>query len=58
MVALICLGSDALLDAATGPCEGKGSDEQTLLRGMLDALEADDILLGEAFYPTSHAKVK
>ncbi|MCG6860602.1 MAG: IS4 family transposase, partial [Chromatiaceae bacterium] len=38
MVALICLGSGALLDAATGPCEGKGSDEQTLLRGMLDAL--------------------
>jgi hypothetical protein len=52
MVALICLCSGALLDAATGPCEGKGSDEQTLLRGMLDALEADDILLGDAFYPT------
>jgi hypothetical protein len=52
MVALICLGSGALLDAATGPCEGKGSDEQTLLRGMLDALAADDILLGDAFYPT------
>ena len=51
-VALICLGSGALLDAATGPCEGKGSDEQTLLRGLLDALEADDILLGDAFYPT------
>lgn len=29
-----------MLDAATGPCEGKGSDEQTLLRGMLDTLEA------------------
>lgn len=52
MVALICLGSGALLDTATGPCEGKGSDEQTLLRGMLDALAADDILLGDAFYPT------
>jgi hypothetical protein len=25
---------------------------QTLLRGLLDALEADDILLGDAFYPT------
>ncbi len=56
MVALICLGSGALLDAATGPCEGqcglRGSDEQTWLRGLLDALEADDILLGDAFYPT------
>lgn len=39
-MALICLGSGAMLDAATGPCEGKGSDEQTLLRGMLDTLEA------------------
>ncbi len=52
MVALICLGSGALLNAATGPCEGKGSDEQTLLRGMLDTLKVDDILLGDAFYPT------
>jgi hypothetical protein len=25
---------------------------QTLLRGLLDALEADDILLGDAFYAT------
>ena len=51
-VALICLGSGAMLDAATGPCEGKGSDEQTLLRGMLGTLEVGDILLGDAFYPT------
>ena len=51
-MALICLGSGALLDAATGPCEGKGSDEQTLLRGMFDTLKAGDILLGDAFYPT------
>lgn len=52
MVALICLASGALLNAATAPCEGKGSDEQTLLRGMLDTLEEGDILLGDAFYPT------
>ncbi|WP_295881895.1 IS4 family transposase [uncultured Thiohalocapsa sp.] len=52
MVTLICLGSGALLAAAIGPCEGKGSDEQTLLRSLLDALEVDDILLGDAFYPT------
>ena len=52
MVALICLGSGALLDAATGPCEGKGSDEQSLLRGMIDTFKAGDILLGDAFYPT------
>jgi hypothetical protein len=51
-VVLICLGSGAMLDVATGPCQGKGSDEQTLLRGMLDTLMAGDILLGDAFYPT------
>jgi hypothetical protein len=51
-VALTCLGSGAVLNAATGPCEGKGSDEQTLLRGMLNTLEEGDILLGDAFYPT------
>ena len=52
MVALLCLGSGALLDAATGPCEGKGSDEQALLRTLLDTLQANDILLGDAYYAT------
>ncbi len=52
VVALLCLGSGALLNAATGPCEGKGSDEQSLLRSMLDTLKDDDILLGDAFYAT------
>ena len=52
VVALLCLGSGALLDAAMGPCEGKGSDEQSLLREMLDTLQSGDILLGDAFYAT------
>jgi len=52
VVALMCLASGALLDAATGPCEGKGSDEQTLLRGMLNRLAHGDILLGDSFFPT------
>jgi hypothetical protein len=52
VVALLCLGSGALLDAAVGPCQGKGGDEQSLLREMLDSLEGGDILLGDAFYPT------
>jgi len=52
VVGLLCLGSGALLNAATAPCEGKGSDEQTLLRSMLDTLEPGDILLGDSFYPT------
>lgn len=52
LVALMCLGSGALLDAAMGPCVGKGSDEQSLLRELLDNLQEDDILLGDAFYAT------
>ena len=52
VVALLCLGSGALLDAAMGPCEGKGSDEQSLLRDMLDSLQSGDILLGDALYAT------
>lgn len=52
LVGLLCLASGALLDAASGPCEGKGSDEQTLFRGLLDQLNEGDILLGDAYFPT------
>lgn len=52
MVALLCLGSGALRDVAVGPCVGKGSDEQSLLRDILDTVQAGDILLGDAFYAT------
>ena len=41
-----------LLNAATGPCQGKGGNEQSLLRGMLETLDSGDILLGDAYYPT------
>jgi len=52
LVGIICLASGAVLDAAMGPCQGKGSDEQSLLRSMLDTLESGDILLGDAYYAT------
>jgi hypothetical protein len=52
LVVLLSLASGALLDAASGPCEGKGSDEQSLLRGLLGNLQAGDVLLGDAFFPT------
>lgn len=52
MVGLVCLGSGALLNAAIGPYRGKGGDEQSLLRSMLDTLERGDLLLGDAFYAT------
>lgn len=52
VVALMGLGSGVLLNAATGPCEGQGSDEQTLLRALLETLNDGAILLGEACYAT------
>ena len=45
LVGISCFASGPVLDAAMGPCRGKGSDEQTLLRSILDSLEAGDILL-------------
>jgi hypothetical protein len=52
MVGLVCLGSGAVLQAAIGGYKGKGSDEQSLLRSILDTLEHGDLLLGDAFYAT------
>ena len=52
LVGMICLGTGAVLNAALGPCQGKGSDEQSMLRSILNTLESGDILLGDAFYTT------
>jgi len=52
LVGLVCLGSGALLNAAIGRYRGKGGDEQTLLRSILDTLARGDLLLGDAFYAT------
>jgi len=48
----MCLSSGALLEAACGPIRGKGSDEHTLLRPLLDTLEGGDVLLGDASFPS------
>ena len=48
LVVLPCLASGALLDAAEGPCQGKGGDEQTRFRGLHGNLQAGDVLLGDA----------
>lgn len=52
LAALICLSSGAVLDAAISRYQGKGADEQTLLRSMLDRLNTGDILLGDALFAT------
>ena len=52
MVGIVCLGSGAVLNAAIGRCKGKGGDEHSLLRSLLDTLERGDLLLGDALYAT------
>ena len=52
LVGIVCLGSGAVLNAATGAYRGKGGDEQTLLRALLDTLARGDILVGDAFFAT------
>ena len=52
MVGIVCLGSGAVLNAATGVYRGQGGNEQALLRSMLDTLESGDVLLRDAYFAT------
>lgn len=52
LVGIVCLGSGAMLNAATGVYRGEGGNEQALLRSMLDTLEFGDVLVGDAYYAT------
>jgi hypothetical protein len=52
VVGITCYSSGALLDAAIGRFNGKGGDEQTLLRSMQSTFQASDIVLGDAFFAT------
>jgi hypothetical protein len=53
MVRLVCLFSLAtgvVLDAALGPCRGKGKGELSLFRKMRSRLESGDVLLGDRHF--------
>ncbi len=52
VVGVICLSSGCILNAAMGPYKGKGADEQTLLRGLLDTFTKGDVMLGDSYYST------
>lgn len=52
IVGVTCLSSGAVLDAAMGEFQGKGSGEQALLRSLLGVFESGDVMLGDAFYAT------
>jgi len=50
MVAIICLSTGMILNAAMGKYKGKGCSEQGLFRELIDSLEAGDILLADRYY--------
>lgn len=50
IVAVICLSTGAVMDAAMGPYSGKGSSELGLLRSLGAAFSAGDVMLADAFY--------
>lgn len=52
MGGLISLASGAVLGHAVVACKGKGTGEQTLLRGMLPLLGQGDLLLADALLAT------
>ena len=52
VVGITSLATGALLDAAIGRFNGKGGDEQTLLRQLTHTLKSGDVVIGDAFFPT------
>lgn len=52
VVGITCLSSGVLKDAAIGRYQGKGGDEQSLLRSLQDNFGTGDILLGDAYFAT------
>ena len=52
VVGITCLSTGALQNAAIGRFNGKGGDEQTLLRSIQDTFETGDLVMGDAFFAT------
>jgi hypothetical protein len=52
MVVLFSLAVGTVLEAAIGPYRGKQTGELSLLRGLFDGLDPDDVLLGYRLYCT------
>ncbi|MBL4608228.1 MAG: IS4 family transposase [Pseudomonadales bacterium] len=52
VLAVSCLSSGVILNAAISPLKGKGSDEQTLLREVIDTFKQGDLVMGDAIFGT------
>jgi len=53
MVAIVCLSTGVVLNAAMGPLKGKGSSEYFLFLRLLDTLGPGDIVLADRYYCSS-----
>ncbi|MFT6919079.1 MAG: hypothetical protein ACJA2G_001714 [Cognaticolwellia sp.] len=49
LLAVSCLHTGVILNAAVGTFKGKGSDEQSLLRQVLDTFQTGNIVVGDVF---------
>lgn len=52
LVAILSLGTGAVLDWAMGACQGEDTSEQALFRQLLGALDAGDVVLADRLYCT------
>lgn len=50
LLAVICLSTGAVMDAAMGPCEGQGNSELGLLRSLGAVFCAGDVVLADALF--------
>lgn len=50
ILAVICLSTGAVLEAATGPFAGAGNSELGLLRTLGEVFNAGDVMLADAYY--------
>jgi len=49
-VAIICLSSGAIINAAMGPYKGEHGSEHALLRPLLDSFQSGDVVLADRYY--------
>ena len=47
---VICLESGAIVNAKIAPYKGKGADEHSMLRAVLNTFEKGDLIIGDALY--------
>jgi len=50
LLAVSCLHTGVILNTSISACKGKGSDEKSLLRNVIDTFEYGDVVVGDAFF--------